>query len=530
MGGPASDWANLQDELKKWKSLDELLPVLESQLREGRILPVSEQLLAFPKKGRMPPCLSTRYTAVEQTTVKSLAEYAEASVAALRYEEASRFIQQGLRLRPEDAQFTQLMKRVSDNQRSSLIRQAEAHWANKNFGACFFALVSARTYGELGLNADGLLEQCAARLRNGNQLSFAFMGIENPAIAQANVLAANAAPVLSANIGERLSAVSGRFPEVSRKELEVVLQELEIRTSDLMLDSDRLRRVKIPPAHLVIVGNLVRCSVDDQVKTRQLTGTYEHGTKTVPNPEYEQGLQTLAQLENKVVELKKVMDDSYDRYITSRKNGLTGFALDFLRHANEGAKNSYNEARNSSRTFQTQLRRIPKSFTVPNMIQFNYNQDEHIRFASVEIQIAVLDALLGQKISGGDIVLRKSHNVSDMFVQGDPQRKLIHDPLTLPEKDQVLQEALRKAHLELPDMQRLFAAHQTKRFLHYAELMNHSGDPVKEVEYLARHLITNGWDAVDSNQLLVRVKPHLPAGVHPELFRSQVTRLVKNIP
>ena len=300
-------------------------------------------------------------------------------------------------------------------------------------------------------------------------------------------------------------------PNVSileRRDVDKILEELDLRLSELATEETRIDEARIQGADALLVGKYLGCQINESRSHTKKASKYQDGFEQQPNPEYSRAQSRLRQAQerreraqNRVASTETQLRIAHE---SDAGDFLIGLLEEKLRHARSDLENARAEVHSAQRELETTQQFVRK----PRMVEHQYPVFQVTQKAELNITIKLVDTMIGEVISVSHV--KGSAQASDRHVKENPERNVPSDPLELPDESTMRQRAISDA---LPDLRQFVEMAVYKHGHRFAVKARRAADAGKDelaVEHALSYLFAYPVSNPDSGKMVLRLRKALP--------------------
>jgi tetratricopeptide (TPR) repeat protein len=362
-------------------------------------------------------------------------------------------------------------------------RQDQQSGAN---GCAVLHAAAALGYLPDSIEAGQQLAKCAEQVRQEVGYTIAFVGF------RASPEQEVPASTLGAAALEHLThARPANVTLVERMDLQTILDEQDLRMSEIVAPQSRFAGGKLRGVDALIVGQILDARVTTERKQAgHGESTYQEGFRPAPNPDHvhaaeeldgtveelDHARRRLADAEAKLARFRHVDPADRDEVERERK----------ARADVEEAKEHMIRAAADVGAAKMRLASIPPEVMVPNMVRCEYPIHTVSKAARIEVMLKMLDTATGEVLVAERFEGR--HDQSDRVIAGDPRRNVPDDPLELPDDATMLDAASKAVMTRLRQVLDQACALNGRRFLVQMQQAQAAGDTPRAVDGSVKYL------------------------------------------
>ena len=353
-------------------------------------------------------------------------------------------------------------------------------------GAGVLHAVAALGYQPGDSEAQRQLRLCETQTRQEVRYTAAFVGfratLRNHALAD----------MLGSAVVEHMTRMRrGNIVLVERLDLQTVFDGHDLSTSRLIDPRSRVPAGKLHGVDALIMGQVLDSRVvEDSEHTGHGESIYQDGFRPEPNPDHiaaatevDAAIERLERAQGRLAdaEARLARYDHVDPHdsdgVARRRKAQADVAEARQRRAGAATKLGIAEIRMAA---------TPRNVRVPNMVKYEYPIHTITRTARVSCMLKMLDTatgelILAERIEGG-------HAHSDCAVAADPMRNVPEDPLELPDRMTLIEEAANVAIVKLRRSLSMASRKHGHRFVVQMQHAETAGDMVRAADNCVKYL------------------------------------------
>ncbi len=353
-------------------------------------------------------------------------------------------------------------------------------------GCALFHAVVALGYEPTNYDARRQLSQCAGQVQQAVRYAVGFVGFR-AAPAQQRI----ADTLTSVSLEHLTHARPANMMLVERGDLQAILDEQQLSTTDLVDPQFRVSAGKLHGVDALLIGQVLEAKVTSETKeTGQGESTYQDGYVEEPNPDYveavaaaedavndlERARQRLAEAEARLARYDHADPDDADAQARKRR----------ARADVDEAKQRLINAATTAGAAQARAAMTPREVLVPHMVTFEYPIQTATWTARVGCMLKMLDTATGEVILAERV--DGQYAQSDQFVSPDAARNVPEDPLELPDDARLLEGAANAAIGELKKALDVACRKHGQRFALQIQRAEAAGNIVGAIDSSVKYL------------------------------------------
>jgi tetratricopeptide (TPR) repeat protein len=353
-----------------------------------------------------------------------------------------------------------------------------------NNGCAVLHATAALGYLPDSIDAGQQLARSAGRVLQEVSYTIAFAGFRGGPEPVASTFGAAAVDHLAHARPENVTLVE-------RVDLQTILDEQDLRMSEIVTPQSRLAGGRLHRVDAMIVGQILDARV---VTESQVAGhgesMYQDGFRPAPNPDHvhaareldgavdglKQAERRLAEAEARLARFGHVNPDNRDEVEQKRRAQADV----------EEAKAHMIHAAADVGAAKMRLATIPPEVLVPNMVRCEYPIHTVSKTARVECMVKMIDIATGEVLVAERLEGR--HDQSDRVIAGDAIRNVPNDPLELPDDVTMLDAAAESATTRLQQVLDQACALHGRRFLVQMQRAQSARDTTRAVDSSVQYL------------------------------------------
>jgi tetratricopeptide (TPR) repeat protein len=351
------------------------------------------------------------------------------------------------------------------------------------------------------------LAGCADRVRQEVAYTVAFVGF------RAGPDQEIPASTLGAAVLEHLMhARPANVTLVERMDLQAILDEQDLRTSDIVAPQFRLPRSRLRGVDGLIVGQILDARVvTETTEAGHGESTYQEGFRPAPNPDHVHAAKEFDRAAGELDHARQQLAEAEERLARFRHVDPANREEVERRHKAEAeveqAKEHVIRAAADVGATKVRMASIPPEVLVPNMVQCEYPIHTVSKTARVEVMLKMLDTATGEVLAAERFEGR--HDQSDRVIAGDPRRNVPNDPLELPDDATMLRAAAEAATTRLNQVLDQACALNGRRFLIQMQQAQAAGDATQAIDGCVKCLFAHPTGRDHRNEMIDLLRKYL---------------------
>ncbi len=372
--------------------------------------------------------------------------------------------------------------------------------------ALFHALV-ALGYEPSNYDARRQLSQCAGQVQQAVRYAVGFVGFR-AAPEQQQI----ADTLTSVSLEYLTHARPANMMLVERGDLQAILDEQQLSTTDLVDPQFRVSAGKLHGVDALLVGQVLEAKISSETKeTGHGESTYQDGYVEEPNPDYTRAAAAAKEAVNDLESARRRLAEAearLARYDHADPDDAEAQARKRRARADvDEAKQRLINAATTAGAAEARAAMTPKQVLVPNMVTFEYPIQTATWTAKVGCMLKMLDTATGEVILAERV--EGQYAQSDQFVSPDPARNVPEDPLELPDDAKLLEGAANAATGKLKKALDLACSKHGQRFALQIQRAEASGDIIGAIDNSVKYLFAYPKSSRETEKIVSVLRSYL---------------------